>query len=888
MTKDAPFTFIVIFFLFSFFSYQSFSQQLKGTIKDDQDNPIGGINVLIKKSPTDQQIVRYAISDDHENYSISLNSEMDSLFIEFKSFAYISKTIAIREISNKQNPIVLDVILENDLTKLEEVIVKSDKRPITVKNDTTSYDLSKFKDGTEKVIEDLIKKLPGIKVKENGTITFKGKDVESLLLDGDDLFDSNYTIGTKNIDVDMVDGLSAIENYNKNPLLNGIANTEAVAINLELKAGTTDFSNTTNLGLGIESKTDVNTNILGVAKKHKSFSTASFNNIGKEYSPYNSFSSIGSREESEEQDLQTSKIMHEGDFTSNLAEERTRIGNSFFTSINSIINLSERFKGKINFDYKNDKLMQSITNQTEYIDIDNSVDFLQRESIKKKPEIFNIKLDLEYNLSENTLLESKTKFKNQGLNTLFDLNLNNYIQESAVNSRHKQFRQLFNFTKRLNNHSALTSELLVNRSESSQNLLVSPDFRLSDSLDIYDSHQTVDIEKTNLHFNTYYLQNGQDFNLKLGAGLNYIRTDLFSLLRNGEIPTLFSSNNMRHINMYPWVEADFYFKWNRWSFRPGFRTTYLSQELKNRDEAVEYRKDNGIQFLPKLSILYSFNKISGITLRGYYIEKVPTENRLFENAIFTSNRTAQKNLATLIPLKSYDFDLSYNYNDFFNLFQFNAGINYSINKNNYFDRIVIDSLFTLSSHQLYAEGSNNIGLNSNVDKYVGFLKSNVRLNLSYDIGTYKNIINDSEFRENTVSSIFSELNFKSGFLGIFNFENNFRYRKSFYHSKNERNVQNSAFQNSLKFYLKPHRQLRFTTNIDYYVPDVSNFQSYIFLDASLTFTSKNGNIDYSLISKNITPNNSAFTNTNITDYSVSTFSYRIQRPYLLFAVSFKI
>lgn len=887
MIKDTKFVFVVIFFLFSFSSYHSFAQQLKGTIKDEQEQPIAGINVLIKKSPSDPQVLKYAISDDNGYYSILLDSKIDSYFVEFKSFVYKTKVIEISGLSEKQNPTILNVFLDNDLTTLEEVILKSEKPPIWVKNDTTSYDLSKFKDGTEKVIEDLIRKLPGIKVSENGTITFKGKEVESLLLDGDNLFDSNYTIGTKNIDVDMVDGLSAIENYNKNPLLNGIANTEAVAINLELKAGKTDFSNTTNVGLGIESKTDINTNTLGVAKKHKFFSTVSFNNIGKEYSPYNSFSSIGSIEDSKEQDLQPSRIIHEGDFTSNVSEERSRIGNNFFTSINSIINLSEKLKGKINFDYKNEKLTQSITNQTEYINVSNALNFFQRESIKKKPELFNIKLDLEYKISESSLLESKTKFKNQDLNVFFDLNLNNSLQESTVDSRNKQIRQVFNFTKRLNNNSALTSEVLINKSESTQNLFVFPDLRLSDSLTVSNSNQSVKIGKTNLNFNAFYLKSGKNHNLKIGSGINFSQIDLFSLLTYGEINTTYQSNNLEYTSMYPWLEVGLFYKLNKWNFRPTFQITYLSQEPSDQNRVSNHRNEN-IQFLPRLNISYSLNKISNINLMGRYHEKSVSENRLFEEVIFTSNRGTQKNIATLMPLKSYELDLRYNHNDFFNLTQFNTGINYSVNKNNYFDRIEIDSLFTLNSNKLYDESSNTIKLYTNIDKYVGFLKSNIRFNLSYDLGTYRNIINTSEFRQNTISSLFSELNIKSGFLGIFNFENNFRYRTSLYHPKDERNIQNSALQNSLKLYVKPQKQIRISTGMEYYVPDVSSFQSYIFFDASVTFTSKNGNIDYSLISKNITPNKNIFSQTNITDYSVSTFSYRIQQPFLLFSVNFKI
>jgi hypothetical protein len=889
LIKDARFVFVVTFFLFSFSFYHSYAQQLKGKIKDDQDQPIGGINVLIKKKPTDHQVFKYAISDDNGYYSISLDSTIDAFFVEFKSLAYTTKTIEISGLSKKPNPYILNVILENDLTKLEEVIVKSEKRPITVKNDTTSYDLSKFKDGTEKVIEDLIRKLPGIKVKENGKITFKGKDVESLLLDGDDLFDSNYTIGTKNIDVDMVDGLSAIENYTKNPLLNGIANTEAVALNLQLKAGKTDFSNTTNLGLGIESKTDINTNLLGVAKKHKSFSTASFNNIGKEYSPYNSFSpNNSSSEDYKQDDLEISKIIQDGDFNSPISEERSRIGNNLFTSINSIINFTKNVRGKINLDYKNDNLQQSITNRTDYIDINNSIDFFQQETAIKNVQLFNIKLDLDYNLSETKLLESKTKFRIDDSNIFFDLNLNDSFQKSLADSQNKQIHQTFNFTKKLNGRSAFTGELLINKSELSQNLFVSPDLRFPASLDIYNSNQTVAIEKTNLNFNAAYLQSGKDYNLKIGTGITYAKTDLFSVLKSGDMNTIFSTNDLKYITMYPWLDASLFYKLNKWSFRPSFQTKYLTQKLANQENISDNNKVSKYQFLPRVNISYSFDKISNITFMARYDEKLLTENRLYEGVIFTSNRVAQKNTASLTPLKSYNFDLSYNYNDFFNLLQFSTVINYSVNKNNYFDQIEIDSLFTLNSNRLFDESSRDMGLSANIDKYIGFLKSNVRLNVSYNIGTFRNIINNSGFRENTISSILSELNIRTGFLGIINFENNFQYQKSIYHSMEERNIQNTAFQNSLKLHLNPHKQLRVATNFDYYVPDVNNFQSYIFFDTSVTFTSNNGKIDYSLISKNITPYQSAFSNTVITDYSVSTFSYRIQRPYLLFSVSFKL
>ena len=107
--------------------------------------------------------------------------------------------------------ITLDFKLEPRTTFLKEVVVQENRKPIRIKNDTIVYDPEKFKDGSEKVVEDLLKKLPGIKIEENGEIKFNGKSIKKMLLDGDDLFDSQYTVGSKNINVEMLDKVEAIE-----------------------------------------------------------------------------------------------------------------------------------------------------------------------------------------------------------------------------------------------------------------------------------------------------------------------------------------------------------------------------------------------------------------------------------------------------------------------------------------------------------------------------------------------------------------------------------------------------------------------------------------------------------------------------------------------------
>jgi len=868
---------------------KSFSQNIIGNVTDTENNSLSAVTVVLKSLDSSTLLLDYTITDDFGKYSLDIDPALKSFIVEFKSLGFTQKSIEIIDFPSQEKPLRINAVLTPSVSELQEVLIESTKKSITVKKDTTTYDPTKFMDGTERVVEDLIRKLPGMKVEDNGKITFKGKTVESLLLDGDDLFDANYTIGTKNIDVDMVEKLSAIENYIKNPLLHGIANTNSVAINLSLKKGKSDFSNTSTIGAGIENSVDINSSLLGISKKLKSFSTGSFNNVGKEYSPYDYFSSNSlSLENANEEDLTIARIINDGGFSSDISEERSRINNNFFGSINSIYNITHKFGAKINFDYKKDNLERNILSQTTYLAPLDSLNVIQNESLRKKPELFNIKLDLNYKLSDSELIESKSKLKNEDISTLYDIRLNNIPQKNATTSNLNQLKQVFNYTKRINSKSAFIGSLLFNNSTLSQNQNIEPDIRFSDFPDASVSNQAVDLEKTYINLSGFILNATEDYNLKLGVGYTFEKNNLFSLLTSENTNNAFAFNEFDYQNKYPWIESNFFFKVNKWGFRTQLDLKYLNQKLAYNKEFSENKKNSKFLFLPKVQITYNINKKSNFQLLGNYNEDTVNESYLFEDVIFTSNRNSLNNIASLETLKRYGLDLRFNHNDFFNLFQFYAGVNYLNNINNYLTSVTIDELLISNTRTLFDASFENASVNTGLDAYVNFIKSNVRLNFSYGVNSYKNVVNNSQIRDNLSYSGFSELNIKTGFLGFINFENNFQFQNAAFKTENLDRISNSSFQNSFKVFLRPNKKIRFITGFDYYLPNLNEAESFIFFDSALTITSKNGNIDYSIISKNLTPKENIFTRTDVSDFSTSTFSYNLVDPYLLFSINFKL
>ena len=90
-------------------------------------------------------------------------------------------------------------ILEKKAQILQELIIESSKK-VRVEQDTTTIKVASFGNKTEQTLEDVLKKIPGIEVLKDGTIKAHGVSIDKLLVEGEDMFDKNYKLLSKNLD----------------------------------------------------------------------------------------------------------------------------------------------------------------------------------------------------------------------------------------------------------------------------------------------------------------------------------------------------------------------------------------------------------------------------------------------------------------------------------------------------------------------------------------------------------------------------------------------------------------------------------------------------------------------------------------------------------------
>jgi hypothetical protein len=217
--------FLYFFFMQAFLG--SSQVEIAGSVKDSLGNPLGSLNVLIY--PKNSAVLStFGFTDDNGEFKIIVNLDTDSLDILVSSIHYKKERYTL---SNKSQR--LDITLSKDVKLLETINVKA--KPIDWVGDTLSYLIEHFKGKEDISIEDILKKLPGIEVEENGRILYQGIPINKFYVEGMDLTDGSYSMISKNLPHETVTTVEVFENHQPIRILEDRVPSMQAAINIKLK-----------------------------------------------------------------------------------------------------------------------------------------------------------------------------------------------------------------------------------------------------------------------------------------------------------------------------------------------------------------------------------------------------------------------------------------------------------------------------------------------------------------------------------------------------------------------------------------------------------------------------------------------------------------------------
>jgi len=227
----------ILFITLLFVANLSFSQiKLQGVVKDSVSNtPLELANVIAINQET-SALESYAITNTEGKFELALGKngtyKMQVSYIGLKTFDMVLTT--------KGDDMTVDFSLAPD-NALDEIEITYEM-PVTVKGDTLIYNADSFKNGTERKLEDVLKKLPGVEINEDGQIEVEGKVVDKLMVNGKDFFDGDSKLASKNIPSNAVDKIQVLRNYSEVGQMSGVTNnSDNVALNIKLKEGKENF-----------------------------------------------------------------------------------------------------------------------------------------------------------------------------------------------------------------------------------------------------------------------------------------------------------------------------------------------------------------------------------------------------------------------------------------------------------------------------------------------------------------------------------------------------------------------------------------------------------------------------------------------------------------------
>ena len=197
---------------------------VSGTVLDGDDkSPVIQATVQLL-SPKDSSMVAGNVTNIDGQFSLAARPGKYILKISFVGYSPVMEPLTLA--SNRQRTNVGKIELHSDAIMLEGAVIVAQAPEVTASEDTLVYTSSAYRVPEGSALEELVKKLPGAEVDENGTITINGKEVKKIMIDGKEFFADDPNIAMKNLPVNIIDKIRAYDKKSDMARVTGIDDGE--------------------------------------------------------------------------------------------------------------------------------------------------------------------------------------------------------------------------------------------------------------------------------------------------------------------------------------------------------------------------------------------------------------------------------------------------------------------------------------------------------------------------------------------------------------------------------------------------------------------------------------------------------------------------------------
>lgn len=867
-TLHSLFTFLL--FCNSFLFAQEIN--IKGVIKNNNNVAIERASVVLFDA--NESAIAYTFTNEEGFFGLSFQKKQTTYKLVVSSLGFQKGTVFL---DTTKNNIELSISLVDKVENLNEVILA-----VVKTSDTTKIKAQEYINDTEQTVEDLLKKLPGIEVQDDGTIKAYGKTIDKLLIEGDDVLNKNYKLLSKNLDAKVVDEVQILTNFEDNPVLKRLFESEKVALNLKLKKDKHNiwFGNI-NLGAGFfsENRWKEGLNIGLLRKKIKLFYFADYNNLGEKAT-----------------DILTDNIYEDNTYGVDRYERKTShyFGissneNTSFGKTQSIFNkallnsLNFTTKVKPNFTLRgvtyitNDNQIQNSFSQSQFNIDTQPISFKEETNYKSNKTLAGTEIEAKYYPNERNYITNTLIYKNNPSTITSNTLFNTSDISQNTNRKNQTVYNHFNHTFTLNRTSVINNYVYFgNDNKTNTNRIKSAllnNFLNTDEA----SFVNQDFDNTVQYFGAKSKFLLKYKKIEYSVAVNYENNKEKinnTFVADGTSDGTYENNTVLEQNLFK-STASLRFRFTKkLYFTSSLNHTLNNFNLNNSSDLISI-------FNFSTNFNYDLTKSARFALSYTKNNSIPEIEVLLDQPILTNFRSFSTGTTYQKPLENNSIFLSYYLLKDVKGYAVNASISYSDTRAAIGSENQLNPNFSFSNY-VYTEGGENYSGNLSFTKYVRSMKSSFKIETSHNVSENLIKINSNEFQLLNNYFSFYKLTGRSYLVGSFNFD------FSFTHNETQSNFNNNTSKintrdASLNITYKPKEILIFELTNKYYN---INSENYYFTNGVISYNPKVSRFSYRMVLNNLF-NRAEFTTINISNYTSYTQSIPLLPRYVLLNVKYR-
>lgn len=828
---------------------------IHGTVKDSTAKAIPFATVSLKNKASNA-IVTYTTTATNGTYTLIIPPEQntDSLVVEVRSMGYKNQLKSIVGTGS------VDFVLQVSVNQLQAVVIKSSRPVLRVNGDTLSYKVSEFANPQDRTIGEVIKKLPGITVAADGTISYNNKPISTVYIGGDNLLDDKYNIATNTIPQGVVSNVQVIQNDQPIKALQNKVMSDDVALNLQIKKGAKlQMVGQESIGAGLPGNYDADLNAMMFKDRYKAINYLNGNNIGYDLTQDLLSHNYNDYMQRIDNNVPATVLSLGSVNTPALAESRYLFNQAGILNLNNLVNLKKGTQLRLNAYYLHDTQKQDYSQQTTIFLPGDTVHYSEMQHSQYKPDIFHAEFTLhvnqdKYYLNDALLMDANRAAWNSALNTNGSMVGQNF-RDNALS-----FSNEFNLIKSLKSNYIIQAYSYFSHTTEPENRAIQSNY--NDSLFNHGVPYSRLIQNVNVP--TWYTNNYLSFKIpgnivtqSFRAGFSVqsqkLASDL-SVVQNNNSFNLESDSAVNHLNwMKKKVYTELAYDIPGDKLKANLTLPLTLQQINYSDTSYALNKSlTRLYFNPQFRMKYQVGLENYLNLMYSYRNQVGTIEDIYQGDILKDYRTLYANGPELTLQQSQQAGAGFNYRRALTLFFVSVNALYSHTSANSIASSVITNNIQQRVMLPYPNSTDSWALSAATSKYSFALRTTFSAGIQWQSARSVQIQNNVLLPFSTVTETL-----EFGAETKVSDQVNVSYKASGIQTYSHSAVEASAFhidqlQQQASLFYNPTDELQFKLAAEHYFtrqqgnPDLK----YFFADASAKFKIKKWKTDFELSAVN--------------------------------------